>query len=424
MRPTAALVALGAALAGCHGGPAAPSGPTFYKDVEALVQQNCQGCHVAGGIAPFALDSYDAVKAKLDKIVDQVDARTMPPWPPGEAGAPLQHSRALAKADVDLILTWAKNGAPAGNKSDHVDRTPILETVRPDVELKMSEPYTPKPELSDDYRCFVMDPHVTEQTFVAAFDIQPGVAAQVHHVILYLALDQGDTLQRLQATDDADPGPGYGCFGGPMIESSTGGFLPPYRFLGGWAPGAGAVRLSQGTGIALPPHAKIVMQVHYNANNGRKPDQTVAHLELVPTGLKEAILFPLDNEYFSIPPGAKDLPVENTTIVPDSIGAFTIFGLFPHMHLFGTEISLDVTHAGLTYRLIDIPHWSFHWQGTYALQTPLRVVPGDALKLRCVYDNTAANQPWIDGAPQTPKVLRWGEKTTDEMCLVFMYVTL
>lgn len=414
------LAAVAASIA-CSAGDAA-TGPTFYQHVEPLLQRSCVGCHTEGGIAPFAFDGYDSAKARLDKIATQVEARVMPPWPPGPGGLPLLGSRALADSEVDTILKWARSGGPAGSKSDHRDRSPQMTAIRADLELNIAEPYTPAANLSDDYRCFVIDPHLTEQTFVSAFDIKPGVPAQVHHVILFVALDQSDTLQRLEQTDAADPGPGYTCFGGPMIEASTNGLLPPYRFLGGWAPGAGALRLPQGTGIALPPRSKIVMQVHYNTANGRKPDQTKAALELVPTGLREAFLFPLVNDTFTVAPLEKNKAVQRFFNVPLGFG-FTLYGLFPHMHLFGTHISLDATHAGRTTRLIDVPQWSFHWQGSYALQTPLQIVPGDTLGLQCVYDNSPEHQPWIDGAPQAPKPLRWGEKTTDEMCLMFLYVT-
>ena len=353
-----------------------------------------------------------------------VESRTMPPWMPGDQGVPLKHVRALSDAEIKLITTWAAAGGPEGSKSDHLERTPNLPTVRADLAFQMPEPYTPKATLSDDYRCFVIDPKVTEQQFVTGYDIKAGVAAQVHHVILFVALDQGDTLARLDATDAADPEPGYQCFGGPMIEASTKGYLPPFRFLGGWAPGQGASRLPQGTGIALPARSRIVMQVHYNAANGRAPDQTSVRLELAPVVAKEAFLFPLGNYSFNIPAGAKDVPVVGTTKIPSTIGSFVIWALAPHMHLFGTEISLDHTQAGVTKRLIGVPRWDFHWQGGYELDEPVKVSTGDLLKLRCVYDNSAEKQPWIDGAPQAAKALRWGEKTTDEMCLMFLYVTL
>ena len=37
-----------------------PSPPTWYTDVLPIVEENCVSCHTAGGIAPFALDSFAA----------------------------------------------------------------------------------------------------------------------------------------------------------------------------------------------------------------------------------------------------------------------------------------------------------------------------------------------------------------------------
>ena len=34
--------------------------PTWYQDVAPIVVSRCGGCHRDGGIAPFALDSYEA----------------------------------------------------------------------------------------------------------------------------------------------------------------------------------------------------------------------------------------------------------------------------------------------------------------------------------------------------------------------------
>ena len=45
------------------------------------------------------------------------------------------------------------------------------------------------------------------------------------------------------------------------------------------------------------------------------------------------------------------------------------------------------------------------------------VAPGDSFRIRCVYDNSAANQPVIDGVQITPTALSWGDGTLDEMCL-------
>jgi hypothetical protein len=37
--------------------------PTYYRDVQPILDKNCVGCHIEGGIAPFALDNpKDAAK--------------------------------------------------------------------------------------------------------------------------------------------------------------------------------------------------------------------------------------------------------------------------------------------------------------------------------------------------------------------------
>ena len=48
---------------------------------------------------------------------------------------------------------------------------------------------------------------------------------------------------------------------------------------------------------------------------------------------------------------------------------------------------------------------------------PITVQAGDQLDLRCHHDNSAENQPYIDGQTAEPQDVYWGEGTTDEMCL-------
>src|SRR2546423_15692989 len=67
MRTTPLLLAVFAV--GCAEPLAPPSAPppqdqhtgaavTFHRDVEPILQRSCDGCHIPGGIAPFALTHY------------------------------------------------------------------------------------------------------------------------------------------------------------------------------------------------------------------------------------------------------------------------------------------------------------------------------------------------------------------------------
>jgi len=99
-----------------------------------------------------------------------------------------------------------------------------------------------------------------------------------------------------------------------------------------------------------------------------------------------------------------------------------LFGLTPHMHLLGTSLRSELVSAsGAESCVVNVPRWDFHWQQAYATpgDAPIVVKPGDSLRLTCTYDNTAANQPTINGVKPPPIDVKWGEGTRDEMCLLY-----
>ena len=53
---------------------------TFHKQVEPILQKNCQSCHRPGQIAPFALTSYQEAAGWAATIREVVDQGRMPPW--------------------------------------------------------------------------------------------------------------------------------------------------------------------------------------------------------------------------------------------------------------------------------------------------------------------------------------------------------
>ncbi len=101
-----------------------------------------------------------------------------------------------------------------------------------------------------------------------------------------------------------------------------------------------------------------------------------------------------------------------------------MYRLTGHMHMLGKQVRLEVVHTdGSSTCLLDIPNWDFQWQREYSLVTPYRVAAGDRLKITCVYDNSAAHQPVVNGTQQTPRDVTWGESSLDEMCMTYMTFT-
>ena len=79
---------------------------------------------------------------------------------------------------------------------------------------------------------------------------------------------------------------------------------------------------------------------------------------------------------------------------------------------------------------LQTPAWDFNWQRIYNYDAPIEQLPilrpGDALNMRCTYDNTL-NNPFVKIALDLkgltdPVSVKLGETTLDEMCLAIVQV--
>jgi hypothetical protein len=398
MRPACVLVVLTSAA--CFPTQNAPAlseapGPTWNHDVQPLVAEHCQGCHTQGGIAPFALDSYAQARPQAFALAAAVASRKMPPWMPEEDGCvPLRDSRRLTDAQVQVVSDWAAAGAPEGAVAQATPAKQERGLERVDAVLKLESPYTPQAELTDDYRCFILPHGQTVDRDIVGVNVQPGVRTMVHHVLVY-SLD----ASLAQAQDAAEAGEGWTCFSGPGQNATM---------LGGWVPGTSATQYPSGTGITLQASKVVVVQIHYNVlSGGAQPDQTSLELQFADGRVpKPAQFTAMANWWFNIPPQAMGFTADAQITSPTS---GTVWGVFPHMHTKGQKIS--VKKAGQC--LIHVPQWDFHWQQSFffAASSGLPFSSGDLVELSCTWDNPTSSN------------VTWGEKTSDEMCLAYFYVT-
>ena len=145
---------------------------------------------------------------------------------------------------------------------------------------------------TDDYRCFLLDPKLTRDSFVTGYDVEPGDASIVHHVILYRVPASKVALARAQ--DAQAPGDGWTCFGGTGIERQ-GASLDDAPWVGAWAPGGTETMLAPDLGIPMEKGSRLVLQVHYNLLHGAKPDRTGVDLRLSTSSkltALETVLYP------------------------------------------------------------------------------------------------------------------------------------
>jgi hypothetical protein len=328
------------------------------------------------------------------------------------------------------------------------------------VTMRMPTAYTPSAPNgvgTDDYRCFLLDPGLTRDSFLTGTNVLPGNPDVVHHVILFRV--DADQVAEAQAKDAAEHGEGWTCFGGTGLQGDF-AQVDDASWLGAWAPGTRESLAPPGYGVPLVKGSRIVMQVHYNLLVADDPDTSAAQLRIAP---RAATLTPVHTYLMPAPvelpcrpghdasplcdraaavadvkkrfgdgPGSTgdllhllcgDKPVAGqvTTCTRHVSRPMTVLAAAGHMHLLGRSIRI-VTNPGTprARRVLDIPLWDFDNQGSKPVR-PVHLDPFDTIEVTCRHVQWLRDRlPAFEG--QEERYVVWGEGTTDEMCLGMLQV--
>ncbi|BCM90906.1 hypothetical protein IAD21_02769 [Abditibacteriota bacterium] len=383
---------------------------TFNKDIAPIIYSNCSSCHRAGEVAPFPLLSYDDAKKRAKQIAIVTESHVMPPWKADEGKEKFADAHQLSMDEIAKIRQWTDAGAPEGAKADLPPAPKFAQgwqNGEPDAIFQATEAYNLAAEGDDVYRCYVIPTNYTEDRYVSAMEVRPGNHAVVHHVIAYL-----DTSGKAREKDAADPGPGYTSFGGIGVT--------PAGSLGGWAPGLVPRLADAGEGILLPKGADIVLQVHYHKSGKPETDLTKIGVYFAKGPVDKRIRsMMVINPLIRIPAGDANYTTTATRKVRDDI---TVLSITPHMHLLGKDMQISAALPdGSEKKLVHVNDWDFNWQMIYGLKQPMKLPAGTQVNLTARYDNSTDN-PLNPTTP--PRTVTWGEQTTDEMCIAFLFYTV
>jgi hypothetical protein len=325
----------------------------------------------------------------------------------------------------------------------------------------MKAPYTPKSRNTalDDYRCFIVDPGITQDTFLTGVKFAPGNLKNVHHIILF-PLDSA-MVAGARAKDATEKGPGWQCFGGPGVATTaqgTAASLIGSPWLAAWAPGGDEHVIPDGLGVPMAAGAQMVMQVHYNLRAGKAPDVSKLDLRTMPA---TANLKPLSTRLLvssvEIPcqPGEVGPLCDRTAAVNDVAKRFgqesrlfaeglqlicgtqaanggpgtastcdwpvmqsgVIYAAAPHMHQLGSAMKITLNPGTAREQtVLDVPLYDFDRQSAQWLANPVKIAPGDRFRITCSWRPELRKMlPIFKGTE--PRYVVWGEGTTDEMCL-------
>ncbi|MED5199798.1 MAG: hypothetical protein VYB51_08295 [Gemmatimonadota bacterium] len=393
-------------------GVASAQDVTYAEHVAPILMENCVTCHRPGEVAPMSLLTYEDARRYARQIGVQVSERRMPPWHAAPDLRDYTNDRSLDDAEIDVIEQWVATGAKRGADA----LAPPIPTFNdswqlgePDLVLSWDSPYQVAAEGDDEYRCFVLDPKLESDQWVDVVEVIPGNRTVDHHIVIYI--DQGGTIAPRR--DEAEPGEGYTCFGGPGFQA----YMVP-----GWGPGYVAAETPAGSGYLLEAGAKIVVQMHYHKNGTAQED-------LTRVGLRYARQTPqrvLYNAYalgamgfgLRIPAGESNHVVTGQYPISEDI---TIHSLVAHMHYLGKAMDIWATLPdGTRVDLVTVPRFDFYWQTEYGLAEPQRLPAGSVVHMEATFDNSPES-PYQHSNP--PREVTFGEATTDEMAVAVFFHT-
>ena len=334
---------------------------TYARNVVPVLYRNCTACHRTGEVAPFTLSSYADARKRARQIALVTSQRLMPPWKADSHGE-FQDERRLTDAQIALLQQWADRGAPKGNPAQEPSAPRFLAGWALGTPDLIVTPPRAYTVAADGRDVYRC--YVIPTDFPEDRYVSAVDVLPGNRAVVHHALvyvDTSGTARKLEAKS-ADGSPGYQEFGGI-------GFLPA-GMLGGWAPGAMPRRLPADTGILLPKGADIVLEVHYHKDGKPETDHTQVALYFNKEQIARPLhILPLANTGLHIPAGDKDYDIRASL-----------------------PVLLDTT-----------------------------LPAGSRIDLVAHYDNSEGN-PRNPSHP--PKLVSWGEQTTDEMCLCYLGFTI
>jgi hypothetical protein len=322
------------------------------------------------------------------------------------------------------------------------------------ISLHMAHAYKPHaaPGTTDDYHCTLLNPHLTQNSYIISSEFVPG-SHEDHHAALFLVPpSSARSVER-----DNRNGKGWTCFGGPLPGTALVG-LAADPLLTFWAPGAGTDNFPKGTGVPLRAGSLVIMQVHYNLLVGDKPVKNALVLHTVPSSTH---LLPLHLNLMLAPPnipcpsgttgslcsqsaalasvgrrfgktaitevdGIEALCGENPSDPPQGDSASCVSSMdksgyivrvYAHMHLLGVAFKM-VLNPGTpqAQTVLNVPNYDFNDQKSYNLSDPIAVKAGEPVQVTCTYNPTLEQElPILRKVP--PHFVTWGDGSTDEMCI-------
>ena len=211
---------------------------TYNDDVFPILRDRCASCHVAGGVAPMSLMTYDDAFPWAESIRAELVAAHMPPWNAEAGYGEIKRAHTLTPKELDVVLTWATGGNPRGSLEQVLPKVELKNEWTlgpPDLMLKMPADFTLAADKMEDWQEFTLPAGTAEARWVRAVDLLPGTPSIVRSATIVVK-----------------------GAGAPANATAT----APEHVLALWLPGQDPAP-AEGVGFKLPAGAQLGVRIHY-----------------------------------------------------------------------------------------------------------------------------------------------------------------
>ena len=352
---------------------------TYDRDAFPIFRARCSGCHEAGGIAPMSLMTHADAVPWAESIRAELLAGHMPPsqvdGPPGR----FRNVQALTPNELDVLLTWASGGTPAGdaNQPPEIRMEPRWTLGTPDLRLELPS-VTLADTQAEDVREFRLPLGNAQDRWIRAIDLMPGTPALVRSATIAATTmaSDGSTREQLLAL---------------------------------WQPGDRPIPLETGLGFHVPPSATLIARVRY-----KKPWREHSHAvsDTSRIGIYFAAARSRDVESLVLAPDAPVSSHESETesltfvdIVDRDLRALTIY---PDPGLHGVRVKIVATMPDGAREALVVFRPRSEWARRYWFSEPVALPRGTRLEVTARTDDTllTPESPRVPAARLNPRTIR------------------
>lgn len=368
---------------------------SYSQSVAPVLQKNCLSCHYKGGIGPWSMDGYAAIKAWAPKIREAILLQKMPPWHADPAVGEFAHHRLMDDDEKRILIRWIDAGAPRGSGVDPLIGYSNSDTSdwplgKPDIILKVPTMKIPAEGILA-YQYALLPVPIEKDTWVKAVHMKPSNREATHHIFAFVQYPKDRKSEE------------------PVWAEGANGFFAAY------VPGFPVLPFPDNSGRLIPKGSKIIFQRHYLTIGYPTEDNLELGLYLHenPPNLEYKMATAV-NMKIQIPPHASAHPESASVVIPEE---GRLHAIYPHMHYRGQSMRFKAAFPnGSEEPLLSVPNYDFQWQTAYQLKQPKHLPAGTKILVDAVFDNSAHNE----ANPNPEEQVKWGPLSSDEMLVGYM----